>query len=134
MKRAEITFGTRHSYGLTRITDKVNKALEELGAGDGVCNLFAPHATGVIVILEDEQGLKNDFLKKARELFPPGAGYEHDRIDDNAHSHLMSTFLGESKTIPVKNGRLDLGTWQDVFWLETDGPRPRRRVIVSYWE
>ncbi len=134
MKRAEIVFSTREEYGLTRLTEKINSELKKMGAKEGVCNLFSPHATGVIVILEDEPGLRRDFLRKARELFPPGAGYEHDRIDDNAHSHLMSTFLGESKTIPVQNNRLDLGTWQNVFWLETDGPRHERRVIISYWE
>jgi secondary thiamine-phosphate synthase enzyme len=63
--------------------------------------------------------------------FPAGAGYAHDQIDDNAASHVASAFIGQSRTIPVNNGKLIRGTWQNIFVVELDGPRKSRSVIVT---
>ena len=57
--------------------------------------------------------------------------YDHDRIDNNARSHLMSFLLSSSETLPIKNGKLDLGTWQSVFFIELDGPRNNRTVTLT---
>ena len=124
----EINFSSSKNLELINITHKVN---ENLVLKEGLVHLFAPHATGVLLIAEDEEGLKLDILKKFKQMFPKGAGYLHDRIDDNAHSHLMSTFLGSSLLLPVKNKKLNLGTWQEIFFLETDGPRSGRRIILT---
>jgi secondary thiamine-phosphate synthase enzyme len=78
---------------------------------------------------EDESGLKNDIRRVAERLLSPLAGEErfaHDCVDDNAQAHLTSVLLGHSVTIPVRGGRLHLGTWQSVFLIELDGPRSRR--------
>jgi len=130
MEKGSFTFKTSQEICLVKITQYVNQTLKELNAKEGLCNIFAPHATGVVIILEDEEGLKRDFVKKARQLFPPEAHYDHH--DDNGHAHLMSAFMGESKTVPVQDGELDLGTWQDIFFLETDGPRDQRTITVTY--
>jgi len=124
----EFTFLSSKNLELINITHKIN---EKLTLKEGLVHVFAPHATGVLLIAEDEHGLKLDIIKKFKELFPKGGGYLHDRIDDNAHSHLMSTFLGSSLLLPVKDKKLNLGTWQEIFFLETDGPRTGRRIILT---
>jgi len=88
------------------------------------------HATAAVICNENESGFIHDVLQKVKELFPPGAGYMHDRIDDNASSHIGSAFIGASRTFPVNSGRLVRGTWQNIFLLELDGPRSRRNVNV----
>ena len=72
----------------------------------------------------------HDILNKVKEMFPPSAGYLHDRIDDNASGHIASALIGASRTFPIDDSRLVRGTWQNIFLLELDGPRTRRAVSV----
>jgi len=74
--------------------------------------------------------LKNDWLKILKKIVE-GEKFEHDRIDDNADSHILSGVLGQGKTLPVENGRIIRGTWQQIFLVELDGPRTRRVVIKA---
>ena len=127
----EISFPTSKEIELVNITSKVEKILEESEVKEGICILFAPHATGMLIINEDEPGLKEDILQSLQRLIPKKANYRHDEIDDNAFSHILSALIGTEKVIPIKNGRLQLGTWQEIFFVETDGPRERRRVVVT---
>ena len=126
----EIVVSSRAKYELINVTRGVESAVEESGVRDGWCFLFVPHSTGAVIVTEDEPGLKTDVLRWAREVFERD-GYEHDRIDDNAHAHVCSAVVGCSRVLPVRDGKLVRGTWQDVFFLETDGPRSRRRVLVE---
>jgi len=118
----KIRFSTDKKYELINITEQAQKIASKIDSGAIV--LFAPHATGSIVICEDEPGLKQDVIDFVKNLFER-KGYSHDKIDDNAHAHLISSFIGCGKTIPIENGRLTLGTWQSIFFLESDGPRER---------
>lgn len=127
----EITFPTSKEIELVNITSKVEKILEESEVKEGICILFAPHATGMLIINEDEPGLKEDILQSLQRIIPKKANYRHDEIDDNAFSHILSALIGTEKVIPIKNGRLQLGTWQEIFFVETDGPRERRRVLIT---
>jgi len=111
------------------ITRQVNEAVGESGVAEGICLVYTLHTTTGIVINEAETGLVADLLRRLMSLAPPGAGYLHDRIDENAHAHLQAVLLGNSRTIPVEEGCLALGTWQRVLFVELDGPR-RRNVIV----
>ncbi len=111
------------------ITRQVNEAVGESGVAEGICLVYTLHTTTGIVINEAETGLVADLLRRLMSLAPPGAGYLHDRIDENAHAHLQAVLLGNSRTIPVEEGCLALGTWQRVLFVELDGPR-RRKVIV----
>lgn len=97
---------------------------------EGVCVVFTRHTTSAIVINENEEGLKRDFVRALESLVPKHAAYEHNRIDDNAHAHLRALVLAPSVSIPIHDGRPMLGTWQRVFFVELDGPRSRR-VLVS---
>jgi len=127
----ELRFSTRGEIDLVDITAEVERVVEESGIQNGHVLVFVPGATGAIVTIEHEPGLLEDFRRALRELIPKGAGYLHDRIDDNAHSHLRATLLGASKCFPVIDGRLVRGTWQQIFFVELD-VRPRhRRVIVE---
>ncbi len=131
VRTKEIIFSTSKEVELINITSKVQKILEESGVEEGVCILFAPHATGMLIINEDEPRLKEDILNALQRLIPKKANYKHDEIDDNAFSHILSALIGTEKVIPIKNGELQLGTWQEIFFVETDGPRERRKVIVT---
>ena len=127
----ELRFSTEGEIDLVDITHEVERVVEESGIKNGQVLVFVPGATGAIVTIEHESGLLEDLRRALRELIPKGRGYLHDRIDDNAHSHLRATLLGASECFPVVDGRLVRGTWQQIFFVELD-VRPRhRRVIVQ---
>lgn len=128
VKFKEIKVNTSGKIQLVDVTDLVESFVRESGISDGLCLIYSPHSTTAIIVNEKESGLMEDILTKVRQDFPAGAGWLHDRIDDNAHSHLASSFIGPSATFPVKNGSLIKGAWQNVFLLEMDGPRVRRLV------
>ena len=116
------------------VTSKIEDAVKKSKIKNGICTVFVPHATAAVILNENEPGLVDDIINKVEKDFPAGAGYEHDRIDDNAHSHLASGFIGQSRTIPVNDSRLLRGTWQNVFVLELDGPRNRKVVVTVIGE
>jgi len=131
MERVEIR--TKESTELIDITREVKGIISSKRVDSGVCVVFTKHTTTGTIINENEAGLKNDILKLLNELIPRGRGYMHDRIDNNAHSHLRAVVLGSSVTIPIENGALALGTWQSIMFVECDGPR-RREVCVAVIE
>lgn len=126
----DIRIRTDRREGIYVITEEVEKAVRESGVKNGVCLLFAPHATAALLLNENEEGLKTDILNKVLEMFPRDGEYRHNLIDDNANAHLASAFLKQHLVIPVIDGRLARGTWQEVMLLEMDGPRPNRRITV----
>lgn len=127
----EIIVRTQKRRELVDITHEVEHAVAASGISNGLCLVFAPHATAAIVANEHEKGLMNDILRKLEEEYPTDGGWEHNLIDDNAAAHLASAFIGSARVFPVKDGRLIRGTWQSIFLVELDGPRPTRRVLVE---
>jgi len=125
-----ITLSTNEKYQLVDLTETVEKIVSESQVANGLCLVHASHATAAIVCNEHEGGLIHDILRKVEEIFPPSAGYLHDRIDDNASGHIASALIGASRTFPIEGGQLVRGTWQNIFLLELDGPRSRRTVNV----
>ncbi len=119
---------TNERIELVNITSKIEKFVESKKTG--ICFIFVPHATAALIMQEDEEGLKRDIENKIKEIFFQG-NYEHDKIDNNAASHLASGFLKQFLLIPVENGKLIRGTWQDLFLVELDGPR-NRQVVLSF--
>ncbi len=129
--KEELKFSTDGEIDLVDITAEVERVVEKSGIQNGQVLVFVPGATGAIVTIEHEVGLLEDFKQALKRLVPKGAGYLHDRIDDNAHSHLRATLLSESECFPIVDGRLVRGTWQQIFFVELD-VRPRhRRVVVQ---
>ncbi len=128
---SEITLDTGKRKELVDITERVASAISKSGIRNGICLIHSLHSTSALVINENEEGLRVDLLRKVSEDYPPGMGWHHDRIDDNADGHLAGAFIGPSITLPVKGGRPVLGTWQSIFFLELDGPRSGRRIVVE---
>ncbi|MBE0522725.1 MAG: YjbQ family protein [Methanosarcinales archaeon] len=115
---------------LVDITDNVKDEVRKIGIKNGLCVVSTRHTTSTIIINENESGLLTDIIDLLGKLIPPSAGYKHDRIDNNADAHLKAVMLGSSETIPIIEGRLELGTWQRVFFVELDGPRKRNVNIT----
>jgi len=127
----EFEISTSRRVQVIDITDKVEKVVKKSGLKNGIVQILVPHATAGIILEENESGLIRDIENKIESMFPKGEGYEHDRIDDNANSHLASGFIGQSRILPIKDGRIVRGTWQRPLLLELDGPRSSRRVFIT---
>jgi secondary thiamine-phosphate synthase enzyme len=112
------------------ITDRIEKIVSKSKIENGICLIFLLHATAAIILEEDEPRLMKDIEDSIEKLFPAGAGYRHDEIDDNADAHLASGFIGQSRVYPIKDGKVVRGTWQHSLLVELDGPR-RREVFVT---
>ncbi len=114
------------------ITDEAEKFVSEVGVVDGLLHVYSMHTTAAVIINEGESGLIDDLKKFFASLAPKGAGYKHDRIDDNAHAHLRAVLVGGGKTVPIVSGKLQLGTWQRIFLAEFDGPRKRNVLLQVF--
>jgi len=116
------------------ITDDVRAALEATGLKQGTVTLLSRHTTACININEREEQLKQDMTTFLKRFIPKDGDWLHnlDTIDgrDNAHSHLLGLFMTSSETVPFADGKLLLGTWQSIFFVELDGPREKREVLV----
>ncbi|MBR3214184.1 MAG: secondary thiamine-phosphate synthase enzyme YjbQ [Methanosphaera sp.] len=125
-----INIDTTNKCELINITSHINDIIRENNVESGLVNISTRHTTSGIIINEDESGLKEDIVNVLEEIIPY-KNYLHDRIDNNARSHLMATITTPTQTLPIVNGRLSLGTWQSIFFLELDGPRLNRKVTIS---
>ena len=130
--RQTFTLTTNGKNEVHDITARVQAAVTASGASDALCSVYTPHATAAITINEnDDPNIGEDFLRALRKLIIEHDGWLHDRVDNNAAAHIKSALVGPSEAVPVASGRLSLGTWQNIFFCEFDGPRRERRVIVS---
>ena len=130
--KRSFTLHTAEHDAVHDITEEVQKVLAASGVREGQCTVFTPHATAAITINEnDDPNIGADLLRALAKMVPLHDGWLHDRVDNNAAAHIKSAIVGPSETIPVENGRLCLGTWQNVFFCAFDGPRRERKVIVS---
>jgi secondary thiamine-phosphate synthase enzyme len=113
------------------LTDTVAQIVAESGIRTGVAHVFNAGSTAAVGTIEFEPGLQRDLPELLDRLIPPSTEYGHEQTwhDGNGHSHLQATVLGPSLSVPVANGRLVLGTWQQIFHLECD-IRPRQRTVV----
>ena len=119
-------FSTRGEINFADLTDKVQNIVANSGVKNGLAHVFAPHATGILILTEYEPSLMADLKDALEKLIPKRASYRHP---SNAHSHLRSLFLCPDRTLPVVDGRVVLGTWQSLVFVETD-VYPRQRTIV----
>jgi secondary thiamine-phosphate synthase enzyme len=120
---------TRQQQEVVDLTREVAAAVSRSAITEGVCTVFVRHATAAIVINENaDLGFRLDLVAALDKLFPEGV-WEHDKVDDNGAAHLKAAVLGPSEAVPVRDGRLLLGTWQGIALVECDGPREREIVI-----
>jgi secondary thiamine-phosphate synthase enzyme len=130
--RRRFALTTRAHNELVDITREVQRVVSESGVLDGLCSVFTPHATAAIAINEnDDENIGADFIKALAKVVLEHDDWLHDRIDNNAAAHIKSALVGPSETIPVESGKLALGTWQNVFFCEFDGPRGQRGIVVT---
>lgn len=128
--QSEFTVQSQRQYQLLDVTPQVARLVAEAGVDEGICSVYVPHATAAVVINENaDPNICDDLLEALAKIVPEGV-WRHDRIDRNGAAHIKAVILGPGETIPVRNGRLLLGTWQAIMVVELDGPR-RRRVIVT---
>jgi secondary thiamine-phosphate synthase enzyme len=122
------TNGHRHMHD---ITGEVADAVRGSKVKTGVAQVFAVGSTAAVSVVEFEPGLQRDVPEMLDRLIPPSRQYGHEQAwhDGNGHSHLQATLMGPSLAVPITNGELVLGTWQQIFHLECD-VRPRQRKVV----
>lgn len=125
-----IRIDTTQKYELINITSKIEEIIQNNDVNEGLINISTKHTTSSIIINEDEKGLKDDIINVLKQVIPDN-NYLHDRIDNNAKSHLMAMLTTPTQTLPIINGKLSLGTWQSIFFLELDGPRMNRTVNIN---
>ncbi len=124
--RKTISVETKGELDFVDITDKVVSIVRESDVKEGFCNLFVPGSTGGIIINEHESSLIGDFKKFFKEL--SSGSWDHP---SNARSHLLAGLVGPEKNIPVKNGKMQLGTWQQIFLVNFDTSARNREIIIS---
>ena len=120
------SFSTRGEIEFVDLTDKLQEAVANSGVKNGLVHVFAPHATGVLILTENDYSLLEDIKRFMEEIVPEHKNYGHP---SNAHSHLRSMLLPPDKTLPVIGGRVEFGTWQSLMFVETD-VHPRRRTVI----
>ena len=120
-----------HSGEVLEITDEVQEALEKTSLKTGVVTVFVTGATAAVTTIEYEDGLVADLGDALQRIAPVEIDYAHNERwhDGNGHSHIRASLLGPSLTVPFCEGRLMLGTWQQIVFLELDN-RPRQRKVV----
>ena len=126
-----LEFETKQRIEFVRITERVQKAIDVSGVKDGLVLINPMHITAAVIVNDDEEGLKKDYLAVLERLVPYRADYRHnDSGEDNAASHIWRQFMGHQVVMPITNGKLDLGTWEQIFYCEFDGKR-KKRVLVK---
>ena len=124
-------FNTRQPQEFIRITDEVAAIVTRSGVREGMVLVSAMHITAAVYVNDWEDGLIHDFQEWLEKLAPAGLPYRHHQTgEDNADAHLKRTLMGHQVILPITNGALDLGPWEQVFYAEFDGRR-RKRVVVK---
>ena len=128
--QTEFQIRSHRKYEMLDITERVADIVRQSKMAEGICSVYVTHATAAIVINEnDDPNVCVDVLDALDKLIPEGI-WRHDRVDNNAAAHIKSAILGPGETIPLRDGKLVLGTWQALMLVELDGPRDRRVVVT----
>jgi secondary thiamine-phosphate synthase enzyme len=129
--RKELTFNTRTRRAFLNITPQIDAELSKSGITEGLCLVNAMNITASVFINDDEGGLHRDFERWLEKLAPekPHSQYDHNGYEDNADAHLKRSVMGREVVVAVTNGRLDFGTWEQIFYGEFDGMRDKRVLV-----
>lgn len=131
----QINISTKGNGDMHDLTEKVNQVVKNSGIQQGMVNVFNVGSTGAIGAIEFEPGLQRDLPEILNKLIPPSRDYFHEQTwhDGNGHSHLQATWLGPSLTVPIANGKLILGTWQQIFHIDCDNKARQRKVMITVY-
>ena len=123
---SSINFCTKGEIEFVDLSEKIQQAVDSSNVQNGLVHVFAPHATGVLILTENDPALLSDIKAFLEELAPKNKAYSHP---SNAHSHLRSVLLPPDKILPVVDGQVEFGTWQSLLFVETD-VYPRKRTVI----
>ncbi len=132
VKTVKLKIPTQGNCDIVNITDQISEAITQAGISDGIVTVFNVGSTAGITTTEYEPGLVDYDIETAFErVAPQNARYEHEETwhDDNGHSHVRASMLGPSLSVPVVDGQMTLGTWQQIILVDFD-TRPRTRTII----
>ncbi len=127
----QLRFSTQGNGDVIDLTAGVESVLESSGVQSGMVSVFVPGSTAAVTAMEHEPGGVKDLRAALERLVPAEGDYEHNRLnhDTNSHAHIRAAIVGPSETVPVRGGRLGLGTWQQLVLVDFDD-RPRQRTVV----
>jgi len=128
-----LSLRTKGELDMIDITDSVAEAINEANIRDGIVTIFVPGSTGALTTIEYEPGLLKDFPDMLERIAPKNIHYEHEKRwhDHNGHSHVRASLIGPSLTIPFKDKKLTLGTWQQVVFIELDIHSRSREIVLQ---
>lgn len=121
-----IKFTTQGDIGFIDLSNRIQEEVNNVQIRNGIVHVFAPHATGILILTENDDALLKDIKEFLEEIVPKQKPYHHP---SNAYSHLRSMLLPPDKTLPVNDGEVQFGTWQSLFFVETD-VYPRNRTVI----
>lgn len=127
----KLVFNTKNKIEFVNITNSIEEIVRKSGIKEGLCLVNAMHITSSVFINDEESGLKEDFKEWLERLAPYEIKrYRHNLTgEDNAHAHLKRTIMGREVVIAVTSGKLDFGPWEQIFYGEFDGQRPKRVLV-----
>jgi len=125
-----LTFSTKKKIEIIRITDTVQEEVTKSGIKEGLALVNPMHITAAVVVNDNESGLHRDYIRTLERLVPYNDHYEHNVGEDNAAAHIWRQLMAHQVVLPITNGRLDFGPWEQVFYFEFDGKR-NKRVLVK---
>lgn len=129
MPSTTITISTRRNKEVIDITDRVREFLSQAGADSGLCNVFVMHTTAGLTTGESTEGTDEDLMEVLERIIPK-IKFRHHHDPSHAPDHMISSIVGASVTIPIGKGKLQLGTWQSILLVESNGPRERKVVVT----
>ena len=126
----QIRIQTTKKQEMIDLTIKIGEILKKSKIKNGLLNIYTPHSTAAVIINENhDPNICKDILNSLNKLIPEGV-WLHDKIDNNAAAHIKASILGPSETIPIREGKLQLGIWQSPMLVELDGPKERTIIIT----
>ena len=131
VKTASLALSTRGNADILNVTEPIGRAVAESSVKNGLVAVFTPSSTSALTTIEYESGALNDLRRLFDEIIPVDQDYAHNARwgDGNGHSHIRAALLGASLSVPFVNGRLTLGTWQQIIFVDFDN-RPRQRELI----
>jgi secondary thiamine-phosphate synthase enzyme len=123
-----ISFTTKGEIDFVDLSEKIQEKVTSSGIRNGLVHVFAPHATGILILTENDDALLDDIKALLEDLAPKQKAYQHP---SNAHSHLRSVILPPDKTLPIVDGSVTFGTWQSLLFVETDVYPRKRNIIIQ---
>ena len=121
-----LSFSTNGEIDFVDISKKIQEAVSAAQVKNGIAHVFAPHATGILILTENDQPLLSDIEAFLEAIAPKSRSYNHP---SNAHAHLRSALFQPDRTLPIINGNVEFGTWQSLLFVETD-VYPRKRTVI----